>query len=321
MTDVPPVRRCFVLSPIGSAGTPERARADGVLDAIIRPALEQAYDVSRADDDRTPGMITDAIIRKIRTADLIVADLTGLNANVVYELAVAHAVGKPVIQLMEEGGQLPFDISPVNTIFFRPNLAHWRATVAAIRQAESAVVLGDRGGNPIQQAIQFEALVSASPPDLRVVLEALNSLRADIAAIRDSSRLPKPATDPESGLPRSDPMTVLIADPEPVMNPVLARMVQIEGHAAVVVRNARELVKQARGNPPDAVLVSLELPWLTPDLVAVIRRINREVTFIVTTHNESAEVPGFIREGHDWFLRKPFTPQQLRAALDANRRG
>jgi hypothetical protein len=43
--------------------------------------------------------------------DLVVADLTGQNPNVFYELAVRHAAGKPVVHLITSGESLPFDVA------------------------------------------------------------------------------------------------------------------------------------------------------------------------------------------------------------------
>jgi hypothetical protein len=40
-------------------------------------------------------VITNEVVNAIRKADLIVADMTGPNANVFYELAVAHACLRP----------------------------------------------------------------------------------------------------------------------------------------------------------------------------------------------------------------------------------
>ena len=46
----------------------------------------------------------------IRQAHVVIADLTGLNANVMYEVGVAHALGKHVIMVTQEPGAIPFDV-------------------------------------------------------------------------------------------------------------------------------------------------------------------------------------------------------------------
>jgi len=46
----------------------------------------------------------------------VLADLTGGNPNVFYELAIRHATGRPYIQIIEKGESIPFDISGVRTI-------------------------------------------------------------------------------------------------------------------------------------------------------------------------------------------------------------
>lgn len=46
----------------------------------------------------------------------MIADLTGHNPNVFYELAIRHATGKPVIQLIEHNEKIPFDIFDFSTI-------------------------------------------------------------------------------------------------------------------------------------------------------------------------------------------------------------
>src|SRR5437870_8180471 len=152
-------KTCFVISPIGERGSVDRRRADGVLNEIIRAALEsRGYKVERADHDKTPGIVTERIINKILDADLVVADLTGLNPNVMYELAVRHAAGKPVIQILEEGQALPFDIRSQNTIYFTSDLAGRPEAVRMIQAAEGLVRGSAALGNPIRRTIELRAL-------------------------------------------------------------------------------------------------------------------------------------------------------------------
>jgi hypothetical protein len=110
-------QKCFLISPIGDSGTDERRDADQVLRHLVRGALEPyGFLVLRGDQDTNPGLITPRILTSIAEADLIVADLSRLNPNVFYELAVAHALQKPIVHLQTEGESLPFDIQNLRRI-------------------------------------------------------------------------------------------------------------------------------------------------------------------------------------------------------------
>lgn len=112
-------KKCFVITPIGEEGTATRRHIDGIIKAAIRPALEDKYEVSAAHEHTKTGSINNQVITAIYTADLVVANLTTLNPNVMYELAIRHALRKPVIMIMEKGDvKLPFDVINERTIFY-----------------------------------------------------------------------------------------------------------------------------------------------------------------------------------------------------------
>src|SRR5688572_11817576 len=97
---------CFVIGPIGSDGSPERKHSDLLLHAVIKDVLERSefgYKVKRADEDADPGMIGDRVVSDIVNSELIVADLTGLNPNVFYELGIRHSTEKPAIHIAKSG--------------------------------------------------------------------------------------------------------------------------------------------------------------------------------------------------------------------------
>lgn len=80
---------CFYIAPIGDPGTEIRKHSDLFQSQIVEPAMETLnLKVLRADDVGTPGMITAAVIEHIKHARMVVADLSMLNPNVFYELAL-----------------------------------------------------------------------------------------------------------------------------------------------------------------------------------------------------------------------------------------
>lgn len=111
-------QKCFVIGPIGDKnaeyGTEQREayeQAIEVLEEIIQPACGAfGLEPLRADEIADPGEIPEQIFQHLRDDDVLIADLTGANANVMYELGLRHATGKLTIQLGERD-RLPFDVS------------------------------------------------------------------------------------------------------------------------------------------------------------------------------------------------------------------
>ncbi|MCO4880518.1 hypothetical protein VOI32_28725 [Paraburkholderia caribensis] len=86
---------------------------------VIKPVCEKSQiSTIRADERHGPGQILADIERQIVESNIIVADVTPVNANVFYEVGYAHALRKPTILLAQRGTRLPFDISGFRTIFY-----------------------------------------------------------------------------------------------------------------------------------------------------------------------------------------------------------
>lgn len=73
----------------------------------------------RADEIYSNGPIIDDIWRLINEARIIIADLTGRNPNVFYEVGLAHAIGKEVILLAQDVNDIPFDLRHLRTIIYK----------------------------------------------------------------------------------------------------------------------------------------------------------------------------------------------------------
>ncbi|GAH24008.1 unnamed protein product, partial [marine sediment metagenome] len=84
-----------------------------IYEDLIKPALEEVgYEVARADSFFDQQNILRDIIRGIAEAKLIVADLTAINSNVLYELGVCHGLQIPTILLTQSIEVVPFDLRP-----------------------------------------------------------------------------------------------------------------------------------------------------------------------------------------------------------------
>ena len=89
---------------------------DPGIDAVFRVIEQSAEQVGksarRVDQIKTPTDITEDVRNLICSAYAVVADITGMNLNVVYELGFSHGKNKQVILLKADGlGSLPFDLS------------------------------------------------------------------------------------------------------------------------------------------------------------------------------------------------------------------
>ncbi len=109
----------------------------------------------RADQIGEPGMITTQVLECLKNAKLAIADLSYLNPNVFYEVALRHALRLPVVQLIRKADKLPFDVNQSRTLVFDtsdiyslvPKLQTYRAEIA--NQARKALDDPESVGNPV----------------------------------------------------------------------------------------------------------------------------------------------------------------------------
>jgi hypothetical protein len=117
---------CFIIGPIGDRnaeiGSENRTRyeeAIQVYEHVIQPSCDAVgLRPIRADHLSRPGEIAEQVFRLLRDSPVVVADLSGANPNVMYELGLRHTKGELTVQI-GEAGQLPFDVSAIRTIQFR----------------------------------------------------------------------------------------------------------------------------------------------------------------------------------------------------------
>ncbi len=126
-------RKCFVLMPFARG-------FDGIWETVIRPTVEHQGDTcTRADDFFAPGPIMNDIVQAITSADYLIADLTGRNPNVFYELGLAHSTGKPVILLTQDVSDVPFDLQHQRLIEYADTVAGASALRTAIQTCLTSI--------------------------------------------------------------------------------------------------------------------------------------------------------------------------------------
>jgi len=150
---------CFVICPIGDQaadiGSAPREVWENTLELfeeVIQPACTAfGLEPIRADRIARTGEILEQICRHLRDDDIVIADLTGGNPNVMYELGLRHTTGKLTIQL-GESGKLPFDVSAIRTIMFQRSE---RGLVQARKRLSEVLSVGLSSGGDLATATRI----------------------------------------------------------------------------------------------------------------------------------------------------------------------
>lgn len=106
-----PKKTCFVIMPISDMDGYEEGHFSKVYNYLIKPAAEACdYAVDRADDTKGTNFIIVDILTKVYQADVVICDLSGQNANVLFELGLRQAFDKPVVLIKDDKTKKIFDI-------------------------------------------------------------------------------------------------------------------------------------------------------------------------------------------------------------------
>ncbi|HLE75249.1 MAG TPA: hypothetical protein VI864_04300 [Candidatus Bathyarchaeia archaeon] len=112
---------CFVLMPF-------RPNFERLYKDHIKPTIEKVgYETLKANDLYTTSPIIEDIWEQINKSKLILADVTGKNANVFYELGIAHTVGKDTIIITQNDEDVPFDLKHLRYFRYEDNEEGWKS--------------------------------------------------------------------------------------------------------------------------------------------------------------------------------------------------
>lgn len=184
-------KKCFIVTPIGGADSPTRRAADGLISSVLKPLMaELGFEVFVAHEISLTGSISRQVVEHILEDDLVIANLSELNANVMYELAVRHCTGKPVVAIAVAGTRLPFDIADERTVFYTDDMRGVVELTPALRKAVEASLTKTEGDNPVLRVRHNRALLdSLDQGDAKTILiERLDDIEELLRDIRAGSR-------------------------------------------------------------------------------------------------------------------------------------
>ena len=183
-------KRCFVITPIGGKDSDTRRATDGLLNAVIKPVMiDLGFEVFVAHEIETSGSITKQVIEHLLHDEMVIANLTGLNPNVMYELAVRHAQRKPVVSIAQEGTVLPFDIADERTLFYVDDLAGGEAFKPQLAKAVESCLKARKHDNPIYR-VADKVIIHKTEETKEVdqfILDELKSLTKKIHSLESNS--------------------------------------------------------------------------------------------------------------------------------------
>jgi hypothetical protein len=142
---------CFVIMPLTTP--PEAVNRYGgdadhflhVLDHLFVPAIEQAGFTPKKPIAEGADLIHAEIVRNLETADLVLCDISALNANVFFEFGIRTALDRPICLVRGEHTRLPFDIGGINCHQYASSLAAWELKSETERLAQHVEKAAKRG--------------------------------------------------------------------------------------------------------------------------------------------------------------------------------
>jgi hypothetical protein len=180
--DSPSNGTCFVISPFGGWH-------DTYYPEIFAPAIRDAkLTPVRVDNLFRSSNIVHDIWHYVTTSRLMLADLTGRNPNVYYELGLAHAAKKPVLLLTQDIEDVPFDLRALRVISYTLQQPRWaEALQRAITQGLLETLESpERAVLPtfLQEDPEQRPHIAADDKRFLDLQQQMNSLRAEIRTVR-----------------------------------------------------------------------------------------------------------------------------------------
>jgi hypothetical protein len=125
---------------------PFNGKMNAIYDTKLKPCFENELHLSihRADELKNVNVVMQDIWKSICEARIVLADLTGLNPNVMYELGIAHTIGKDTIIVHQnkvgEAVSFPFDLAHIRRIEYENTMAGGEKLIWTLKETVGAIL-------------------------------------------------------------------------------------------------------------------------------------------------------------------------------------
>ncbi len=169
---------CFVMMPFSNP-------FNIYYERLYRPAIEDAgLEPVRADDLFRPGVIVSDLWGMIQEAKVLLAELTTKNANVFYELGLAHAIGKPIVLVSETLDDVPFDLQQLRVLLYNKDDPTWGEKLVA----DITTSIKETLEEPIEAVPNiFRKRVESQAPEQDALVSRLETLENRVRALDPQS--------------------------------------------------------------------------------------------------------------------------------------
>ncbi len=128
---------CYIAIPAGQQFAEVRQ--------VITQALEDMH-ITKLEAQTPDGKAWQSSSDLLERADFVIADLTGSNKTILFELGLAYALRKPTLMMSQESIELPGDLARQQVLLYRPQevsklsdyLHYWIPDVMTLQRQKNA---------------------------------------------------------------------------------------------------------------------------------------------------------------------------------------
>ncbi|HUU62963.1 MAG TPA: hypothetical protein VMX96_03470 [Dehalococcoidia bacterium] len=166
---------CFVIMPFSATFNDE-------YEKVIKPAVESAGLVPiRGDEIYSRPKVMEDIWKALRSARIVVAELTGKNTNVFYEVGLAHTISKPVIIITRDEKDVPFDLKALRYLYYNMEDPFWGENLKTAISGMILQVLQEKEYGHVFEGIKIVGKIEYIQPEVEIEKE--KELSCDLTGI------------------------------------------------------------------------------------------------------------------------------------------